>query len=206
MTLKFPPFIIAALALFCLNTSNAWSMACDCGEHDCGHERKTFVSTLPSSGKWKDKITPKSFWTCQDVEDLGSPSLICEMCEREHVRYAHTMQHINHESLTVGCICAGHMEGDLKASKKRESYLRSRQQRRTKWLDSGWETSRGGNLHKTTRKNSHDEASHHIVMIKSRYNQYSAIIDGTKLSSWFPNIAEAKYASFDYLWPAKRAF
>ncbi len=206
MTLKFTPFIIAALALFCFNTSNAWSMACDCGEHDCSHERKTFVSTLPSSGKWKDKVTPKSLWKCQDVEDLGNANLLCEMCEREYVRYAHTMKHTNHENLTVGCICAGHMEGDLKASKERESYLHSRQQRRARWLSPKWKTSEKGNSYKKTRKSSHDEVSHHIVMIKSKYNQYSAIIDGAKLGSWFQNIAEAQYASFDYLWPAKKAF
>jgi hypothetical protein len=206
MTLKFKLFIIGVSVLFFLNTFNAWSMACDYGEHECDHERKTFVSTLPSSGKWKDKVTPKSLWKCQDVEDLGSANLLCQMCEREYVRYAHTMQHDNHENLTVGCICAGHMEGDLKSAKGRESYLHSRHQRRAKWLGSEWETSRNGNLYKKTRKNSHDEASHHIVMIKSKYNQHSAIIDSVRLERWFPTMAEAQYASFDYLWPAKKTF
>src|SRR3989338_8661552 len=56
--------------LFCVTSSLSWSMQCE--EHDCDESRKTFVSTLPGSGKWKDDVTPKKNWTCQAIEDLES--------------------------------------------------------------------------------------------------------------------------------------
>ncbi|EKE08851.1 MAG: hypothetical protein ACD_16C00248G0033 [uncultured bacterium] len=190
--------------LFCVTSSLSWSMQCE--EHDCDESRKTFVSTLPGSGKWKDDVTPKKNWTCQAIEDLESADSLCQMCEREWIRYAHTMQHADYKNLTVGCICAGHMEGDLKASKERESYFRSRSQRRTKWLDLAWKKSKKGNLYIKTRANSEDEDSHIVTIFKGKYGKYSASIDQKYLEQWFPTVREAQYAAFDYLWPSKKIF
>lgn len=43
---------------------------------------------------------------CADIDDLGEPSQVCEMCEGVDIRYVHFMQHQDYpEILGVGC-CA----------------------------------------------------------------------------------------------------
>lgn len=181
----------------------------DCECHNCEETRKNFVSTKPSSGKWKDKVTPKENWICTNVEDLGVQSLLCQMCEREHIRYTHKMHHNEHKDLIVGCICAGHMEGDLQAAKERESYLTSRVQRRQNWLSLKWKTSkRSGNPFINTRKTATEDKHNVIITSSDKFGklQYSASIDKKYLGQWFNSMNEAKYAAFDYLWPTSKAF
>ncbi len=70
-------------------------------------------------GKWSIAGVPHKGWTCVDIEDLGEPSAECEMCESQSIRYVHHMQHPQYANvLAVGCVCAGHMEGDLAASRR----------------------------------------------------------------------------------------
>jgi hypothetical protein len=47
--------------------------------------------------------------------------------------------------LAVGCICAGHMEGDVSAARGREASMRSRASKRTRWLTRNWRMSAKGN-------------------------------------------------------------
>jgi hypothetical protein len=69
---------------------------------------------MTGTGKWTRPGVPHKSWTCVDIEDLGSPSHVCEMCEFSAVRYVHIMTHPAYIGpLRVGCICAGHMEADL---------------------------------------------------------------------------------------------
>jgi len=74
-------------------------------------------------GLWAKPGVPHKGWVCADVEDLGEPDATCEMCERMTIRYVHHMTHADHAPLAVGCVCAGHMEGDLAAAKGRETAL-----------------------------------------------------------------------------------
>lgn len=75
-----------------------------------------------------------------------SPSLRCEMCESQDIRYVHYMAHPSYpEVLGVGCICGGHMEGDLAASRHREAGMKSRSAKRRRWLSRAWKTSQNGN-------------------------------------------------------------
>jgi hypothetical protein len=178
----------------------------DCGEHCCNDDRVGFKSGKAASGKWIQIGVPKRNWVCLDVEDRGIQDLKCQMCEREVVRYVHTMSHSHYRAfLKVGCICAGHMEGDENAvaAKERESYLRSRTQRRAKWLDLGWKFSAKGNSYLKTRSNSNDNKNHLIVITKSRFGSFSASIDNQFLNAWYQTEDEAKLAAFDYLNPAK---
>ena len=97
-------------------------------------------------GKWSVAGVPHKGWTCVDVEDLGSPSLRCEMCESQEIRYVHYMQHPAYSDvLGVGCVCGGHMEGDLTASRHRESGMKSRSAKRSRWLGRAWKRSQNGN-------------------------------------------------------------
>jgi hypothetical protein len=97
-------------------------------------------------GKWSKIGVPHKGWQCLDIEDLGEPDLECEMCESQIIRYVHHMEHPNYpEALQVGCICAGHMEGDLTAARSREASMKSRAGKRRKWLTRAWRVSAKGN-------------------------------------------------------------
>jgi hypothetical protein len=99
------------------------------------------------SGKWDDPSVPKKNWTCNNVEDLGDLIAVCEMCEVQEIRYVHSMEHPDYpDILEVGCICAGHMEEDYAAARRRETNLKNMARRRSKWLArAGWRTSQKGN-------------------------------------------------------------
>ncbi len=97
-------------------------------------------------GKWSVAGVPHRGWRCVDIEDLGEPSTECEMCESQTIRYVHHMEHADYPHvLQVGCVCAGHMEGNLAASRERESSMRSRAGKRSRWLSRRWKISAKGN-------------------------------------------------------------
>ncbi|MQT13074.1 hypothetical protein [Segnochrobactrum spirostomi] len=71
-------------------------------------------------GKWSMPGVPHKGWTCIDIEDLGAPDAVCEMCERQDIRYVPAMQHADYpEILHCGCICAGHMEANVERAAAR---------------------------------------------------------------------------------------
>jgi hypothetical protein len=99
-------------------------------------------------GKWSIVGVPHKGWTCVDIEDLTSPSAECEMCESQTIRYVHHMEHPDYpEVLHVGCVCAGHMEGDLAASRARETLMKSRAAKRKRWTTRAWKVSAKGYPH-----------------------------------------------------------
>src|SRR5690349_17042958 len=68
------------------------------------------------------------------------------MCESTTIRYVHYMHHDDYpEVLATGCICAGHMEGDVAAARSRETSMQSRASKRKRWLSRKWRTSARGN-------------------------------------------------------------
>ncbi|MBZ9994127.1 hypothetical protein [Mesorhizobium sp. BH1-1-4] len=74
-------------------------------------------------GKWSDPDVPKNGWSCAYVRDLGPGKgrhKTCEMCEAIHIRFVHIMRHPAGLELEAGCICAGHMEGNLAAARARD--------------------------------------------------------------------------------------
>jgi hypothetical protein len=103
-------------------------------------------SVRSGRGKWSQAGVPHRGWTCVDIEDLGEPSAQCEMCESQEIRYVHHMEHPAYNgTLAVGCVCAGHMEGDLVAARTRETSMQSRTGKRKRWLSRRWKVSRKGN-------------------------------------------------------------
>ncbi|MHC8493960.1 hypothetical protein ACTU44_14760 [Thalassospira sp. SM2505] len=102
-------------------------------------------------GKWSEPNVPHKGWSCVDVEDLGSPDAVCEMCETQEIRYVHYMTHPDHhETLGVGCVCAEHMEEDYEAPRRRERQLRNSVQRKQRWLRRKWRISNKGNAYLNT--------------------------------------------------------
>lgn len=74
-------------------------------------------------GKWSDADIPKSGWSFAYLRDLGPGKerhKICEMCEAIHIRFVHGMRHPTGLELEAGCVCAGHMEGDVAAARARD--------------------------------------------------------------------------------------
>ena len=51
---------------------------------------------MTATGKWRQPGVPHKDWTCVDIEDLGSPDHVCEMCDVQDVRYVYVMEHANY--------------------------------------------------------------------------------------------------------------
>ncbi len=104
---------------------------------------KTLKENSPNL--WKDPRVPKSGWSCVGVEDLGAPVGICQMCGYQIIRYAHQMEHPEYHSLSVGCVCAGKMEGSISEAKSREAAFKHKQARRVNFFKRKWKRSQKGN-------------------------------------------------------------
>jgi hypothetical protein len=99
------------------------------------------------SGKWEDPGVPHQGWVCVDVEDLGAPTAVCEMCETHEIRYVHSMKHPVYAAvLECGCICAGNMEQNQQGARDREERMKSLAIRRRNWSARQWRMSQRGNL------------------------------------------------------------
>ncbi|MFN7710249.1 MAG: hypothetical protein ACK5O7_04760 [Holosporales bacterium] len=128
------------------------------------------------------------------MEDLEEPSLKCEMCEKETLRYVHHMRHPTFaQRLRVGCICAGHMEGDLDGAQNRESAYKSYFNRKKTWLNQKWKTSKKGSPY--LRKDKHV-----TVISKSQFGGFSACIDKSFLRQNFTTQEAAKMGAFEHLY------
>ncbi len=116
-------------------------------ETAAAEDRIAHLNALKASASnlWKNPLAPHSGWTCVGVEDLGAPVGICQMCGHQIIRYAHLMEHPDYHSLSVGCVCAGRMEGDVAGAKRREKDFKSRQARRDYFCKRQWKISRKGN-------------------------------------------------------------
>lgn len=149
-------------------------------------------------GKWSVAGVPHKGWGCVDIIDMGEPSLECEMCETSMVRYVHRMEHPNYEeTLDVGCVCAGHMEGDLAASQARESSMKSRAGKRKRWLTRTWKTSASGKRYVV--------ADGYRITVYPKGEHWGATIAGT-LSRFvehskklYKTMDAVKLAAFDFI-------
>lgn len=149
-------------------------------------------------GKWSSTGVPHKGWVCVDIEDHGEPSIECEMCESQTIRYVHHMEHQNYpEVLQVGCVCAGHMEGNLTASRAREASMRSRTGKRSRWLSRAWKVSAKGNSYIT--------ADGYRITVYPRGTgwAYTVVVVDQSLVQHsrrnFKTTNETKLAAFDYI-------
>ena len=107
-----------------------------------------------TTGKWIEPGVPHKGWECiswYDWCDDHDELRICEMCERQHIRYVHVMRHCDYpDDLDVGCVCAENMEQGYKSNnsraRTREGGMRRRDGRRKKWLSlKAWKKNHKGN-------------------------------------------------------------
>jgi hypothetical protein len=109
------------------------------------------------------------------------------------------MHHQNYNgTLMVGCVCAGKMEGNLQSAKERDSFMKSRMNKRKNWLDRKWKISRNGNQYVKTD-------GFIVVMKLNKEGLWSAFVKSEKgdFEQWssrkYKNEKEMKLAAFDCL-------
>ena len=145
-------------------------------------------------------------WICIDTYDITGEGWIegnenglftCELCKCPRVRYVHVMQHDNYfENVSVGCICAGIMEGNILAAKEREKILRNRAKRKQNYLKRGWKTSINGN--KTLKYK-----GEHLTIINSKFSDggFGVVYNGGSVWQYknkkITNFLSAMHAAFD---------
>jgi len=150
-------------------------------------------------GKWSQEGVPHKDWECIDIEDSGEQATICEMCESQSIRYIHLMKHSEYNGiLGVGCICAGHMEGNILHAKKRDDFMKSRSQKRKRWINHrNWKISKKGN--------DYIKIDGYIIIMVDNNSYWSASIkNGNEgIDEWLPrrfdSLNTAKLAAFDYI-------
>lgn len=152
---------------------------------------------------------PLSDWYCTEVidieEEFSSTSLFtCELCGCSRVRFVHVMEHDDYfESISVGCICAGIMEGDVLAAKERERLMKNRAKRKRNFPKRKW------------KRMPYDD---YILMYKdswikmtcSRFNeqQYGVSYNGKSVWKYkgrpITSFLAAVYAAFDLVDPIEK--
>lgn len=154
--------------------------------------------------RWDDRSVPKSGWTLVEVVDErpddpdGSDPTDtypdCEMCDREHIRFVHHLQHpaLPGETLLVGCVCSSKLTGDPATAKARETTARNRASRRAKWLTRRWRESAAGRPFLKVD-------GHHVVVFPAG-GGWGFRVDGAPRYG-FATERDAKLAAFDRLFP-----
>ncbi|MFI3253658.1 MAG: hypothetical protein R3Y63_04860 [Eubacteriales bacterium] len=88
---------------------------------------------------------PTENWDCSHVIDQERDGFVCELCGCEKVRFIHVMEHRDYpDQLSVGCICAGTMEGNLLAAKERDKKMKNRAKRKENFQNHIWKKERNG--------------------------------------------------------------
>ena len=108
---------------------------------------------MSECGNWTDPGVPNTGWVCESITDLGQPAEMCEMCQKEEIRYVHTMRHPEYGlRIDAGCVCAAKMARPTEnapitdEAQSRERVMKNIARRRVGWLThSGWKVSRKGN-------------------------------------------------------------
>ncbi len=159
-------------------------------------------------GKWSVAGVPKKGWSCTDDEDLGPDEReVCQMCEKEEIRYVHIMTHPDYSgALRSGCVCAGKMSEDYVGARQRQADMERRGRRRDRFpTHKNWQQSRKG--HPTIR-----HQGYRITIIRRGAGFKAAIaldttspdVDQVYYSRARPSVSEAKLAAFDLIAAANK--
>lgn len=156
--------------------------------------------------KLKEMAAPLENWFCVSVVDhLGEYTNIaltdCELCGCSQVRYIHVMKHYDfNELLSVGCVCAGVMEGDVLRAKERNRLLKNRANRRVNFLKGGWSRLQSNIW---TRKYRGEVI--YMIKLSDEQNQYKLSYMDKTINQYkgreIDNPLTASYAAFDLIDP-----
>lgn len=154
------------------------------------------------SNRWDQPGVPHKGWNCVDVVDLRGDGesaeetnyATCQMCGNEKIRYIHIMEHPDLEDhFDVGCVCAEKMSGDNTGPKVRESRLRNRAVRRTRWLTRTWRTSAKGNSFLNVE-------GRNLGVHPTKTKRWGYRMDSRFGAKTYATKDEAKLALFDDFW------
>lgn len=90
------------------------------------------ADNMEVEGKWNKPGIPHKGWAHIDVEDLEEATGECQMCDKKHIRYLHTVSHPDWEDLVVGRDCAEKMCEDYENPKVRENKAKSQARKRVR--------------------------------------------------------------------------
>ncbi len=168
---------------------------------DCNGEKKsqtplrTGAETKRFQYAHTDDVS-ETGWHCVGITDLGRPSAVCGLCQKQAVRYLHFMVHLDGRKMSVGCVCAGKLEGNTEKAKEREAEFKSQLARQANFAKKKLSASRNGNLY--LKHNGHI-----LVVLQDKYQQnlWRYVLDG--------NFSQFAYASIpdllaDVFWEIKK--
>ena len=153
---------------------------------------------------------PLSGWYCDYIYDVANEEedsdhielFTCELCDCTQVRFVHVMRHDEYfETVSVGCICAGIMEGDILAARERERLMKNRAKRKRNFPHRQWRKNWYGNYQLTYQ-------GRKVFINNKGGNRYSVYVDGK--TSWsykgkpLDNFVSAAYAAFELADPIER--
>ena len=105
------------------------------------------------------------------------------------------------ETVSVGCICAGIMEGDILAARERERLMKNRANRKRNFPHRQWRKNWYGNYQLTYR-------GRKVFINNKGGNRYSVYVDGRTAWSYkgkpLDNFVLAAYAAFELADPIER--
>lgn len=112
-------------------------------------------------------------WRCVGISDLGRPSAVCGLCQKQTVRYLHHMAHLDGRRMSVGCVCAGKLEGNTEKAKERETDFKNKLARQENFVKKKLSTSRNGNSYLKYN-------GHILVVLQDKYQHdlWRYVIDG----------------------------
>ncbi|MCL2522186.1 MAG: ATP-dependent helicase [Erysipelotrichales bacterium] len=133
----------------------------------------------------------KSDWRCINIIDLNYPSGLCQLCQKQYVRYLHVMKNNEtNEIQNVGCVCAGKLEGNSAEAKSREKSYKNIVKRLETFLNKPWKTSSSGNQYRKID-------GEIVTIIKDKYqkDKYRFYYQGN-LSDSYSNLEHLKKEVF----------
>lgn len=156
------------------------------------NEEDIINNSFDEDNLWKHNDIPHSGWSCVGIIDLGEPLATCKMCGKQTIRYIHQMHHDNYMGLIgAGCICAGKMEGNEEAAKKREADYKNRENRRKSFISHQRKKSKNGNEYIKYKDNLFT-----IIPDKYKKGYYKVVFNGV-FTMPYTSVEEALSAAFD---------
>lgn len=151
----------------------------------------------------KRREAPLSGWKCIRIADVREDDRdaqlsVCELCGCAKVRFEHYMMHPQFpQPISVGCVCAGIMEGNILKARERERIAKNRSARRRRFAAKAWFSVRRGVY---TR-----QYNHRNIRIIEMNGLYTVEIGRLIISKYkgkpISNILSAGYAAFDAIDP-----
>jgi hypothetical protein len=159
------------------------------------------------SGRVGIKGLPTKGWSIDCVYDVREDGQTpdeaeyqsCEYCGNEKIRYVHQLSHTDYSgALIAGCVCAEKLSQNYVRPRQAERELKSRAERRARWLRRTWKTSRNQNPFLKQ-----DDRIFTVFPDKFKVGKWKYQVDGLFSKRCYDTADEAKLAAFDSVWPGR---